>query len=168
MWLHSLKLTVRTWKWMVGIRSFPFGFRPIFRGKLAVSFRESTNFQSTWYYLIQSSTSSWSTLTRPELTPEGSWGREFPPKKIREIHVDEMTLFHFGQIKSDSGGKPTAIHSPRFSLRIDDSSCRCLNIEGPSLPFNLGDPNNSFPMGIQTPAEVVFGTSLKICLKYSF
>ena len=36
----SLKLTVRTWKWMVGIRSFPFGFRPIFRGKLAVSFRE--------------------------------------------------------------------------------------------------------------------------------
>ena len=25
MGLHSLKLTVRTWKWMVGIRSFPFG-----------------------------------------------------------------------------------------------------------------------------------------------
>ncbi len=33
-WLKipSLKLTVRTWKWMVGIRSFPFGARPIFRG----------------------------------------------------------------------------------------------------------------------------------------
>ena len=29
--LHPLKLTVRTWKWMVGIRSFPFGKRPIFR-----------------------------------------------------------------------------------------------------------------------------------------
>ena len=28
----SLKLTARTWKWMVGIRSFPFGARPIFRG----------------------------------------------------------------------------------------------------------------------------------------
>ena len=38
--LHSLKLTVRPYKWMVGIRSFPIGFRPIFRGKLAVSFRE--------------------------------------------------------------------------------------------------------------------------------
>ena len=29
---------------MVGIRSFPFGARPIFRGKLAVSFREGTFF----------------------------------------------------------------------------------------------------------------------------
>ena len=29
-------------KMMVGIRSFPLGFRPIFRGKLAVSFREGT------------------------------------------------------------------------------------------------------------------------------
>ena len=28
-----------TWKWMVGIRLFPFGARPIFRGRLAVSFR---------------------------------------------------------------------------------------------------------------------------------
>ena len=28
----SLKLTARTWKWMVGIRWFPFGARPIFRG----------------------------------------------------------------------------------------------------------------------------------------
>ena len=35
--LPSLKLTARTWKWMVGRRSFPFGARPIFR----VSFRES-------------------------------------------------------------------------------------------------------------------------------
>ena len=35
----SLKLTVRTWKWMVGIWSFPFGFRPIFRCE-NVSFRE--------------------------------------------------------------------------------------------------------------------------------
>ncbi len=26
-----------TWKWMVGIRSFPFGARPIFRGELLVS-----------------------------------------------------------------------------------------------------------------------------------
>ena len=35
-----LKLTwLRTWKWMVGRRSFPFGARPIFRGVL-VSFRE--------------------------------------------------------------------------------------------------------------------------------
>ena len=32
--LHSLKLTARPnpSKWMVGIRSFPIGFRPIFRG----------------------------------------------------------------------------------------------------------------------------------------
>ena len=30
--LPSLKLTVRPWKWMVGIRSFPFGARPTFRG----------------------------------------------------------------------------------------------------------------------------------------
>ncbi len=37
-YLPSLKLTVRTWKWMVGIRSFPFGARPVFRCKLAVSF----------------------------------------------------------------------------------------------------------------------------------
>ena len=35
--LPSLKLTARTWKWMVGIRSFPFGARPIFRGDLLVS-----------------------------------------------------------------------------------------------------------------------------------
>ena len=33
MHLPSLKLTVRAWTWMVGrFRSFPFGFRPIFRG----------------------------------------------------------------------------------------------------------------------------------------
>ena len=38
--LPSLKLTACPWKWMIGIRSFPFGARPIFRGKLAVSFRE--------------------------------------------------------------------------------------------------------------------------------
>ena len=36
--LPSLKLTARTWKWMVGRRLFPFGARPIFRGY--VSFRE--------------------------------------------------------------------------------------------------------------------------------
>ena len=29
--IPSVKLTVRTWKWMVGIPSFPFGHRPIFR-----------------------------------------------------------------------------------------------------------------------------------------
>ncbi len=34
---------------MVGIRSFPFGFRPIFRGKLAVSFRVCINvYISIW------------------------------------------------------------------------------------------------------------------------
>ena len=39
--LPSLKLTSnRTYKWMVGIRSFPIGFRPIFRGYVDVSFRE--------------------------------------------------------------------------------------------------------------------------------
>ena len=38
--LPSLKLTACTQKWMVGIRSFPIGFRPIFRGENAVSFRE--------------------------------------------------------------------------------------------------------------------------------
>ncbi len=32
--LPSLKLTVRTWKWMVARRSFPFGSRPIFKGVL--------------------------------------------------------------------------------------------------------------------------------------
>ena len=38
-WIPPPKLTgLRTWKWMVGIRSFPFGARPIFRGY--VSFRE--------------------------------------------------------------------------------------------------------------------------------
>ena len=36
--IPSLKLTVRTWKCMVGRRSFPFVFRPIFRA-FAVSFR---------------------------------------------------------------------------------------------------------------------------------
>ena len=33
------------WKWMVGIRSFPFGFRPIFRGELLVSGRVTLGFQ---------------------------------------------------------------------------------------------------------------------------
>ena len=37
----SLKLTVRPWKWMVGIQAFPIGFRHIFRGE-TVSFREGT------------------------------------------------------------------------------------------------------------------------------
>ena len=37
--LPSLKLTVRTWKWMLGIRSFPLGSGPIFRCKLLVSGR---------------------------------------------------------------------------------------------------------------------------------
>ena len=32
----SLKLTARTWKWMIGRRSFPFGIRFIFRGELLV------------------------------------------------------------------------------------------------------------------------------------
>ena len=32
-WIHSLKLTVRPYKWMVGMTfAFPIGFRPIFRG----------------------------------------------------------------------------------------------------------------------------------------
>ena len=35
--LPSLKPTVCTWKWMVGIRSIPFGSRPIFRGDLLAS-----------------------------------------------------------------------------------------------------------------------------------
>ena len=35
--IPSLTLTVCTWKWMVGIRSFPFGARPIFKGELLVS-----------------------------------------------------------------------------------------------------------------------------------
>ena len=35
--LPSLKLTVRTWKWMVGRQSFPFGTRPIFRCELLVA-----------------------------------------------------------------------------------------------------------------------------------
>ncbi len=35
----SLKLTARTWKWMVGRRSFPFG-AGLFSGAIAVSFRE--------------------------------------------------------------------------------------------------------------------------------
>ncbi len=41
--LPSLKLTNCTWKWMVGIRSFPFGARPIFR--CYVNFRESNGFR---------------------------------------------------------------------------------------------------------------------------
>ena len=32
--LPFLKLTARTWKWMVGRRPFPFGARPVFRGEL--------------------------------------------------------------------------------------------------------------------------------------
>ena len=37
-----------TWKWMLGIRvTFPFGARPIFRGKLAVSFRECNHPKET-------------------------------------------------------------------------------------------------------------------------
>ena len=32
-WIPSLKLIARTKKWMVGIRSFPFGSLPIFRGE---------------------------------------------------------------------------------------------------------------------------------------
>ena len=40
-WIPSLKLRVRTWKWMVGRRSFPFGARPIFRGEMLVSGRVS-------------------------------------------------------------------------------------------------------------------------------
>ena len=41
--IPSLKLTIRTWKWMVGRRLFPFGARPIFRCE-HVSCRECTNF----------------------------------------------------------------------------------------------------------------------------
>ena len=37
--IPSVKLTARTWTWMVGIRLFPFGAQRIFRG-LAVCFRE--------------------------------------------------------------------------------------------------------------------------------
>ena len=46
-WVPSLKLTARTWKWMDGIRSFPFRARPIFRGYL--SFRECIYW---WWILI--------------------------------------------------------------------------------------------------------------------
>ena len=44
-YIPSLKLTVRPWKWMVGrwnFISFPFGARPIFRGELLVSGRVYT------------------------------------------------------------------------------------------------------------------------------
>ena len=41
--IPSLKLTVRPWKWMVGIRSFPFGALCLFSGvEWLVSFREGT------------------------------------------------------------------------------------------------------------------------------
>ena len=42
----SVKLTVRNWKLMVGIRSFPFGEKGLFSGALAVSFREGIYYQS--------------------------------------------------------------------------------------------------------------------------
>ena len=38
-WKHQLASSKSTWKWMVGIRSFPFAARPIFRGLLLVSGR---------------------------------------------------------------------------------------------------------------------------------
>ena len=38
-YIHFLKLAARTWKWMIGRRSFPFGARPIFRCELLVSGR---------------------------------------------------------------------------------------------------------------------------------
>ncbi len=47
--IPSLKLTVRPWKWMVGIRSFPIGLRPIFRGE-NVSFREG---RSNWNPILK-------------------------------------------------------------------------------------------------------------------
>ena len=38
-WNESSKFE-NPWKWVVGVDEFPFGFHPIFRGELAVSFRE--------------------------------------------------------------------------------------------------------------------------------
>ena len=46
--LPCLKLTARTWQWMIGIRSFPCGIWPIFRGE-DVSFRECNSVISTCY-----------------------------------------------------------------------------------------------------------------------
>ena len=50
-WLPSLKLTVRPWQWMFGIRSFPFGARPIFKCE-AVGCREARKWIMTPIYSI--------------------------------------------------------------------------------------------------------------------
>ena len=50
-WLPSLKLTARTWKWMVGRRSFPFG-KVTFQGR-TVSFREGKSSFSYHHFHYQ-------------------------------------------------------------------------------------------------------------------
>ncbi len=54
--LPSLKLTVRTWKWMVGKRTLIsfWSKRPIFRGRLAVSFSEGiSNMVPRWFMVAR-------------------------------------------------------------------------------------------------------------------
>ena len=50
-WIPSLKLTARTWKWMVGIQSFPFGMA-YFQGR-TVSFRECNISAVLFYFLLK-------------------------------------------------------------------------------------------------------------------
>ena len=69
--LPSLKLIIRTWKWIVGRRSFPFGAPPIFRGY--VSFGEGTCAQQRLF-----TKSSWTfqwmdTFCKYPMTGFGRW-----------------------------------------------------------------------------------------------
>ena len=67
---------------MVGIRSFPFGSRPIFRGKLTVSFSEGTS-QKIYIW------ANFNDLSRRVVTLNGGLVREYP-QNPRNIQVYEL------------------------------------------------------------------------------
>ena len=79
-YLPSLKLAVRTWKWMVGIRLFPFGAHPIFRAKMLVLGMGNFNLQ------IHPSRLTFCTF------PHADFGSDHFPFQMGEPAVDEPAV----------------------------------------------------------------------------
>ena len=89
-----------TWKWMVGIRSFPFGARPIFRGQLLVSGSVVDRFDSNWKYPQIKLRILSSKDTRGEKKPK-IFDRKYPPYPLQQTNIAMKCAYFFnGYISS--------------------------------------------------------------------
>ena len=110
----SLKFTARTWKWMVGTRSFPFWGNGPFSGALAVSFRECNNPGGDWHPALgdepmtdesSADTERWA----PALAQQAAaLRREMSSTGLRLLHGDASLCMEVAKSNGKNVGKTMA------------------------------------------------------------